>query len=100
MFPESQNIHSPKNVHASVLLCDIYLQNIYKGQVMSLHTLGPWNEYVLQGSILEGSRDVLLHRLNGLCDPSDTGPEKFHDHEMVYQIGTSLTDKLSTACTC
>lgn len=51
----------------------------------TLHTPGPWNEYLLQGSILEAHRDYLLHRLNGLCDAS--GPEKFHDHEMIYQIG-------------
>ena len=46
----------------------------------------PSQEYFLQGSILESSRDVLLHRLNGLCDNVETGPEKFHDHEMVYSI--------------
>lgn len=47
----------------------------------------PFSEYLLQGSILEVHRDSLLHRLNGLCDTTYTGPEKFHDHEMVYQIG-------------
>lgn len=46
----------------------------------------PSQEYFMQGSILESSRDVLLHRLNGLCDNVETGPEKFHDHEMVYSI--------------
>ncbi|XP_064635064.1 mediator of RNA polymerase II transcription subunit 18-like isoform X2 [Lineus longissimus] len=44
----------------------------------------PDQEYLLQGSILETSRDVLLHRLRGLCDNLETGPEMFHDHEMVY----------------
>ena len=46
----------------------------------------PMQEYLLQGSILESSRDVLLHRLRGLCDNLETGPETFHDHEMVYQM--------------
>ena len=46
----------------------------------------PLQEYLLQGSILENHRDVLLHRLNGLCDMVDTGPEKFFDHEMVYTL--------------
>lgn len=43
-------------------------------------------EYLLQGSILETYRDPLLHRLNGLCDMVDTGPEKFNDHEMVFAL--------------
>jgi len=43
-------------------------------------------EYLLQGSILETNREMLLHRLNGLCDMVDTGPEKFHDHEMVFVL--------------
>ena len=46
-------------------------------------------EYLLQGSVLEGHREVLLHRLNGLCDMVDTGPEKFHDHEFVYSLSQS-----------
>ena len=46
----------------------------------------PLQEYLLQGSILEEHGDVLLNRLNGLCDPVETGPEKFHDHELVYTL--------------
>lgn len=48
--------------------------------------IAPLQEYLLQGSILEAHRDILLHRLNGLCDNVDTGPEKFHDHEIVYTL--------------
>jgi len=47
---------------------------------------GNVQEYLLQGSILETNREMLLHRLNGLCDMVDTGPEKFHDHEMVFVL--------------
>jgi len=43
-------------------------------------------ELLLQGSVLDMHRDVLLHRLNGLCDMVDTGPEKFNDHELVYSL--------------
>ncbi|ELU12004.1 hypothetical protein CAPTEDRAFT_197316, partial [Capitella teleta] len=46
----------------------------------------PLQEYLLQGSILEEHGDVLLNRLNGLCDPVETGPEKFYDHELVYTL--------------
>ena len=48
--------------------------------------IAPLQEYLLQGSILDGNRDILLHRLNGLCDNVDTGPEKFHDREIVYTL--------------
>jgi mediator of RNA polymerase II transcription subunit 18 len=34
--------------------------------------------------------DVLLHRLRGLCDNVDSGPETFHDHEACFVLyGTS-----------
>lgn len=46
----------------------------------------PQQEYLLQGSILESSRDVLIHRLQGLCDNIETGPETFRDHEMVFNM--------------
>lgn len=46
----------------------------------------PTNEYLLQGSILDASLDVLLCRLKGLCDHADSPDEKFVDHEMVYAI--------------
>ncbi|XP_011500368.1 PREDICTED: mediator of RNA polymerase II transcription subunit 18 [Ceratosolen solmsi marchali] len=46
----------------------------------------PNQEYFLQGSILDSAVEVLLHRLRGLCDNVDTGPETFHDHEMCFSI--------------
>jgi hypothetical protein len=45
---------------------------------------------------LEAHRDILLHRLNGLCDNVDTGPEKFHDHEIVYSL--SMFFRLVNLC--
>lgn len=50
----------------------------------------PNQEYLLQGSVLDSAVEVLLHRLRGLCDNVDSGPETFHDHEMCFSIrGTS-----------
>lgn len=46
----------------------------------------PNQEYLLQGSVLDQYVEVLLHRLRGLCDNVDTGPESFHDHEMVFTL--------------
>lgn len=46
----------------------------------------PVQEFLLQGSVLDSAVEVLLHRLRGLCDNCDTGPETFHDHEMCYTI--------------
>ncbi|CAH1401178.1 mediator of RNA polymerase II transcription subunit 18 [Halyomorpha halys] len=46
----------------------------------------PNQEYLLQGSVLDSAVEVLLHRLRGLCDNVDTGPETFHDHEMCFSI--------------
>ena len=46
----------------------------------------PLQEHLLQGSVLDEHRESLLHRLNGLCDMMKISPEKFHDHEMVYQL--------------
>lgn len=45
----------------------------------------PQQEYLLQGSIMDTSCEVLLHRLRGLCDNADEPPETFHDYEMVFQ---------------
>ncbi|KAL1427568.1 hypothetical protein MTO96_017269 [Rhipicephalus appendiculatus] len=57
--------------------------------------LVPLQEYLLQGSIMDGACEVLLHRLRGLCDNSDSPIESFHDYEMVFQIrgptGTPLS---------
>ena len=46
----------------------------------------PLQEYILQGSILDSSCEMLLHRLRGLCDNGDAPPEKFEDKEYVYSI--------------
>ncbi|XP_022662266.1 mediator of RNA polymerase II transcription subunit 18-like isoform X1 [Varroa jacobsoni] len=43
-------------------------------------------EYVLQGSIMDGACDVLLHRLRGLCDNADSPVETFHDIEQVFTL--------------
>lgn len=45
----------------------------------------PHQEYLLQGSIVDSSCEVLLHRLRGLCDNADEPSETFHDYEMVFQ---------------
>lgn len=46
----------------------------------------PNQEYLLQGSILDNGVEVLLHRLRGLCDNVDSGPETFHDHEACFVL--------------
>lgn len=46
----------------------------------------PNQEYLLQGSVVDKSVEVLLHRLRGLCDNVDSGPESFNDHEMCFSI--------------
>ncbi|XP_015926623.1 mediator of RNA polymerase II transcription subunit 18 [Parasteatoda tepidariorum] len=48
--------------------------------------LAPQQEFLMQGSIMDTSCEVLLHRLRGLCDNADENPETFHDYEMVFQI--------------
>ncbi|KAL7648421.1 UNVERIFIED_CONTAM: hypothetical protein RMT77_000327 [Armadillidium vulgare] len=44
----------------------------------------PDQEFLLQGSVLDSAISVLLDRLRGLCDCSDTLPEGFQDHEVVF----------------
>ncbi|XP_054271474.1 mediator of RNA polymerase II transcription subunit 18 [Macrosteles quadrilineatus] len=46
----------------------------------------PNQEYLLQGSVIDSAVEVLLHRLRGLCDNVDSGPETFHDHEMCFTL--------------
>ncbi|KAJ6634809.1 Mediator of RNA polymerase II transcription subunit 18 [Pseudolycoriella hygida] len=46
----------------------------------------PQHEYLLQGSILDSQVEHLLHRLKGLCDNVDAGPEPFHDHEVCFSL--------------
>lgn len=54
----------------------------------------PSQEYLLQGSVLDSAVEVLLHRLRGLCDNVDSGPEQFHDHEMCFSIRGTSTQPL------
>lgn len=55
----------------------------------------PTQEYLLQGSVLDSAVEVLLHRLRGLCDNVDTGPEKFHDHEICFSMRQNMPAPLS-----
>ncbi len=57
----------------------------------------PDQEYLLQGSILDGHVDTLKHRLRGLCDSDDRSftNEIFSEREMVFSIpGTTPTQPL------
>ncbi|XP_054711662.1 mediator of RNA polymerase II transcription subunit 18-like isoform X2 [Uloborus diversus] len=49
-------------------------------------TIPSQQEFLMQGSIMDTSCEVLLHRLRGLCDNADENPETFHDYELVFQI--------------
>nr|SVE88244.1 EOG090X0CKJ [Daphnia similis] len=49
----------------------------------------PNQEYLLQGSVIDSSAEVLHNRLRGLCDAAETGPETFHDHEMCFSLKAS-----------
>ncbi|CAH1119832.1 unnamed protein product [Phaedon cochleariae] len=51
----------------------------------------PNQEYLLQGSVLDQYVEVLLHRLRGLCDNVDSGPESFHDHELCFSLRIANT---------
>lgn len=46
----------------------------------------PSQEYLLQGSVLDDSVEILLHRLRGMCDNSEEGLTKFKEHEMIYSM--------------
>ncbi|KFM61049.1 Mediator of RNA polymerase II transcription subunit 18, partial [Stegodyphus mimosarum] len=63
--------------------------------------ISPQQEFIMQGSIMDTSCEVLLHRLRGLCDNADEPPETFHDYEMVFQIrgptGTPMVVKARQA---
>ncbi|XP_019614915.1 PREDICTED: mediator of RNA polymerase II transcription subunit 18-like isoform X3 [Branchiostoma belcheri] len=48
-------------------------------------------EYLLQGSVLDSSCETLLHRLRGLSDNVEAGPEAFVDQEQVYILRGSQT---------
>ncbi|XP_037068954.1 mediator of RNA polymerase II transcription subunit 18-like [Pollicipes pollicipes] len=47
----------------------------------------PNQEYLLQGSVLDSAKDVLIHRLRGLADNVDEQVETFHDRERVLTLG-------------
>lgn len=51
---------------------------------MDQNRRAPSQEYLLQGSVLDDSVDILLHRLRGMCDNSEEGLIKFREHEIVY----------------
>lgn len=53
----------------------------------------PNQEYLLQGSVLDSAVEVLLHRLRGLCDNVDTGPETFNDYEMCFSLSKFQSKK-------
>lgn len=53
---------------------------------MEQNRRGPSSEYLLQGSVLDDSVDILLHRLRGMCDNSEEGLVKYKEHEIVYTI--------------
>ncbi|XP_060573909.1 mediator of RNA polymerase II transcription subunit 18-like [Ruditapes philippinarum] len=48
--------------------------------------IAPLQEHLLQGSIVDTSKDYLINRLRGLCDNADSPPETFLDHEMVFHM--------------
>lgn len=60
----------------------------------------PNQEYLLQGSVLDSAVEVLLHRLRGLCDNVDSGPETFHDHEMCFSISIRIDHLLNNTFRC
>ena len=47
---------------------------------------GPSQEYLLQGSILDDSVDILLHRLRGVSDSSEEGFCRFKEHHIIYSM--------------
>lgn len=53
---------------------------------MDQNRRAPNNEYLLQGSVLDDSIDILLHRLRGMCDNSEDGLTKLKEHEIVYSM--------------
>lgn len=53
---------------------------------MDSNRRNPGTEYLLQGSVLDDSVDILLHRLKGMCDNSEEGLTRFEEHEIVYTM--------------
>ncbi|XP_041365817.1 mediator of RNA polymerase II transcription subunit 18-like [Gigantopelta aegis] len=50
------------------------------------YNIAPHQEYLLQGTIIDSHREILLHRLRGLCDNTDSNLQSFSDHEMVFTL--------------
>ncbi|CAF1158796.1 unnamed protein product, partial [Didymodactylos carnosus] len=64
-------------------------------QLLIQNRTTPYLEYVLQGSILDGSTDLLKARLQGLCDNITGEVETFHDHETVYTMRIPSSSNVS-----
>lgn len=47
---------------------------------------GSNQEYLLQGSILDDSVDIILHRLRGMSDYAEESRLRFKEHELVYSM--------------
>lgn len=47
----------------------------------------PSQEFLLQGSVLDESIEMLLHRIRGMCDSSEDGLVRFKQHEMIFSCG-------------
>lgn len=43
-------------------------------------------QYLLQGSILDESVEILLQKLKGMCDSSDDSSIRYKEHEIVYSM--------------
>lgn len=40
-------------------------------------------EFILQGSVLETAKDLLIERLKGLSDPKS---EEFREHQLIFHL--------------
>lgn len=63
---------------------------------MDQNRRSPGQQYLLQGSILDDSVDILLHRLKGMCDSSEEGLMRFKEHEINYSMRNAGTPNAST----
>lgn len=50
---------------------------------------GPSQEYLLQGTVLDESVDLILHRLRGMADNTEESSIRFKEHETVYSMRES-----------
>lgn len=55
---------------------------------------GPSQEYLLQGSVLDDSVDILLHRLRAMSDNSEEGLVRFREHEIIFSMRESNTSSV------